>query len=147
MTYTVTVSHRGVGPVAGATVDDDLSGVLDDATFNDDATATAGSVVRDGTELHWSGDLAAGAVVTITYSVTVTGAGDREIANVVSTTDPAGSCDPDAECATTHRVPPPAGLAITGGELALGGLAAAGLLLAIGGGLALRRRREHLDVS
>ncbi|MGW9159433.1 beta strand repeat-containing protein [Microbacterium sp. NPDC055665] len=147
VTYTVTVTQRGVGPITGATVDDDLSGVLDDATFNDDATATAGSVVRDGTELHWSGDLAEGAVVTITYSVTVTGAGDREIGNVVSTADPAGSCDPDAECATAHRVPPPTGLAITGGELALGGLVAAGLLLALGGGLALRRRREHLDVS
>lgn len=147
VTYTVTVTHQGIGPVSGATVDDDLSDVLDDATFDGAATATAGSVARDGDMLHWTGDLAPGDVVTITYSVTVTAGGDGKLVNVVSTRDPAGSCDPDAVCATTHRVPPPAGLAVTGGGLAVGGLVAAGLLLAIGAAMAFRgRRRERVHV-
>ena len=42
--YTVTVTDTGQTPYTGAAVTDDLSGVLDDAAYNGDAAATAGSV-------------------------------------------------------------------------------------------------------
>jgi uncharacterized repeat protein (TIGR01451 family) len=42
--YTVTVTNSGQTPYTGATFTDPLSGVLDDATYNSNAAATAGSV-------------------------------------------------------------------------------------------------------
>jgi fimbrial isopeptide formation D2 family protein/LPXTG-motif cell wall-anchored protein len=73
-------------------ISDDLSGVLAHAVYNDDATATvvdgsAPAPVVDGDELTWSGALAVGQRVTITYSVTVNGdAGGATIANTVAGT-------------------------------------------------------------
>ena len=42
--YTVTVTDSGQTAYSGAVVTDDLSGVLDDAAYDGDATATAGSL-------------------------------------------------------------------------------------------------------
>ena len=42
--YTVTIANTGQTPYTGATVADSLAGVLDDAAYNGDAAATAGSV-------------------------------------------------------------------------------------------------------
>lgn len=55
---------------------DDLSAVISDATYNNDATAvvagqTAVAPAITGDELTWSGALAPGQSVSITYSVTV----------------------------------------------------------------------------
>ncbi|MFC7645282.1 hypothetical protein ACFQX6_35085 [Streptosporangium lutulentum] len=47
--YTVAVTNSGQTPYTGATFADALAGVLDDATYNADATATSGSV---GFALH-----------------------------------------------------------------------------------------------
>ena len=41
--YTVTVTNSGQTPYTGASFTDPLSGVLDDATYNSDASATAGT--------------------------------------------------------------------------------------------------------
>jgi uncharacterized repeat protein (TIGR01451 family)/fimbrial isopeptide formation D2 family protein/LPXTG-motif cell wall-anchored protein len=107
ITYTVRVAQRGPGAVTGASAKDDLSKVLDDATWNDDATATSGTLTRSGNTLSWSGDLAVGAVVTITYTVTVTGAGDTTLTNQVRPGDSRGECVPAPDrnpgCATTHH--------------------------------------------
>ncbi|WP_345215453.1 LPXTG cell wall anchor domain-containing protein, partial [Georgenia halophila] len=101
--YTVTVDHVGIAPVAQAVLEDDLSNVLDDATFNDDAQATAGEVAFEEPELTWAGPLEVDEEVTLTYSVTVTAEGDRHLVNVV-TTD--GQCVPaqgqDQACTTEH---------------------------------------------
>jgi uncharacterized repeat protein (TIGR01451 family)/LPXTG-motif cell wall-anchored protein len=85
VTYTITVTNSGqTGFPADhpATLTDDLSGVLDDATYDDDASSGAGV---QGTTLTWSGPLAVGATATITYSVTVKadGAGDDVLRNAV----------------------------------------------------------------
>lgn len=145
VTYTITVSQSGRGPVTGATVVDDLSDVFDDAAWNGTASTTSGNVTAEGNTLTWTGDLAVGAVVTITYSVTVTGGGDQHLANVVTTDDPSGSCDPDAVCETTHRVPPPAGgLAVTGGSVPIGAAALGALLLALGATAVMLRRRGRV---
>jgi uncharacterized repeat protein (TIGR01451 family) len=137
ITYTVTVTQRGKAAINRATVADDLSKVLDDATYNNDAKASGGAVSFVAPRLIWTGNLAIGAKVTITYSVTVTGSGDGHLANVVATPDKRGSCDTSIGCAS-------GGLASTGDNVPLK-LILAGLLLGAGGLLQLtgllRRRR------
>ena len=44
VTYTITVTNTGQTPYTGATFTDDLTGVLDDATYNGDAAVTGGTV-------------------------------------------------------------------------------------------------------
>ncbi|MGG7452990.1 hypothetical protein ACQ3HE_18990 [Plantibacter auratus] len=86
VTYTVTLTNDGLSDYstdAPATMTDDLTGVLDDASYNGDASASTGEAPRyvDGL-LRWSGELAAGGSVTITYSVTYQGSGDHELVNI-----------------------------------------------------------------
>ncbi len=105
VTYTVTVTNTGAGDYTveePVSIEDDLSGVLDDAAYNGDASNGA---VVNGDTLTWSGPLAVGESTTITYSVTVgaVGEGDDELANVVTPTGPGGECLPD-ECTTTNIV-------------------------------------------
>ncbi len=69
--YTITVTNTGQSAYTGATFTDPLTGVLDDAGYNGDATATAGSVSYASPNLTWTGNLAVGATATITFSVTV----------------------------------------------------------------------------
>ena len=69
--YTITVTNSGAIAYTGATFTDALSDVLDDASYNSDGAATAGSVSFTSPNLTWTGNLAAGAVATITFSVTV----------------------------------------------------------------------------
>jgi uncharacterized repeat protein (TIGR01451 family) len=107
ITYTVTVEHIGTADVPAAEIVDDLSAVLDDAAWNGDATASAGVVGLTGTTLTWTGDLADGDVVTITYSVTVTGDGDTTLLNTVTSSHAAGVCataaDGTEDCTTVHK--------------------------------------------
>ena len=59
--YTITVTDTGQTSYTGAVVTDDLTGVLDDAAYNGDAAATAGSVSYAAPHLTWTGNLAPGA--------------------------------------------------------------------------------------
>ena len=70
VTYTWTVANTGQTPYTGAVATDTLR-ELDDAAYNNDAVASAGSVSYASPVLTWTGDLAVGATVTITFSVTV----------------------------------------------------------------------------
>jgi uncharacterized repeat protein (TIGR01451 family) len=106
ITYTVTV--RNTGNVAyttdsPASFTDDLSRVLDDATYNGDATNGA---TVNGHTLSWSGALPVGGTVQVTYSVTVNtpDAGDHLLTNAVVPTAPGGGCDIDGTCTTTTPV-------------------------------------------
>ncbi|MCP2635559.1 DUF11 domain-containing protein, partial [Microbacterium sp. HD4P20] len=143
VTYTVTVTQRGEGAVTDAVVTDDLSGVLDDATWNGDAAASSGTVARAGNTLTWTGDLAVGQTATITYSVDVTTAGPAQLRNVVTSPDERAICDPEGVCTTQHDVPaPPPPLAVTGGTIAWTTAALGALLLLIGAAaLQMHRRR------
>ncbi|MFB8201178.1 DUF7927 domain-containing protein, partial [Kitasatospora purpeofusca] len=99
VTYTLTVTNDGTAPYPGARLTDDLTDVLDDATWNDTASATTGSTAFDPAArvLTWTGDLAVGATATITYTVTVTNTGDTYLRNTATATDsncPPGSTDP-----------------------------------------------------
>ncbi|WP_410660960.1 hypothetical protein [Amycolatopsis sp. lyj-112] len=165
VTYTVTVENTGQATVDGATFTDDLTQVLDDATFDGAAKATIGTVTYAAPKLTWTGKLAPGEKATVTYGVTLKSpaTGDHRLRNVVTSDTPGVNCPPGSanpECGTDTRVPPtpeppvkptpqppdtprPPGLAVTGSPvktmsvLALGMLAVGALLL-----LAGRRRRE-----
>jgi LPXTG-motif cell wall-anchored protein len=93
-----------------------------------------------------------GQVVTITYSVLVTGAGDKSIANVVTSPDADGTCvpapDQNPDCATKHHVDPGAAATTGGSSLASTGSDITGWVMGavalIAAGLAtvvVRRRR------
>lgn len=105
--YTVSVTNKSTvdfTDIYPATLRDDLSGVIDDADYNVDATATidganAGPVALSHSQLVWSGALGAGKTATLSYSVTLKGGGDGRVRNVawvpitVDSSDPP-SCDP-----------------------------------------------------
>lgn len=95
VTYTIIVTNNGESPYSGATVNDDLSGVLNDSVYNNDASATDGTVTYTAPTVSWTGDLAIGASVTITYSITVNDPdlGDRVMVNT-TTSDALGSTCP-----------------------------------------------------
>lgn len=101
--YTVTVTNEGPGVFtlgAPGEMTDDLSEVLDDATYNGDAAATTGTVTFNAGagQIEWSGALGVGDVATITYSVTYDDdAGDQVLLNVAClpvehAQDPTGLC-------------------------------------------------------
>jgi len=115
--YTLTVTNTGQTPYTGVSVTDPLTGVLDDAAFNNDASTSSGSVSYASPNLTWTGDLAPGATATITFSVTVNDpdTGDKSLTTTVTSAAagnncPAGGTDP--QCTTTVTVLIPA-LAIT----------------------------------
>jgi uncharacterized repeat protein (TIGR01451 family) len=125
-----------VGPATWA---DDLSAVLDDAAYSGDASATAGEVSYAQPVLTWSGPVAVGAAVTITYSVHVNEpmTGDRTMINSIVAPDSNCTCT-----ATTLVVPELAATGSNVGWLVLYGV----LMVLVGIGivfLATRRRRNR----
>ncbi|MBT1633283.1 DUF7927 domain-containing protein [Curtobacterium flaccumfaciens] len=120
VTYTVTVKNTGTVDYTTdvpASFKDDMSKVLDDATYNGDASN--GATVK-GNTLTWAGPLKAGATTKVTYSVTVNSpdTGDLKLTNVVVPTDPNGACATDGGCTTNTTVTPPAGPSVaTGGTV------------------------------
>jgi uncharacterized repeat protein (TIGR01451 family)/fimbrial isopeptide formation D2 family protein/LPXTG-motif cell wall-anchored protein len=127
VTYSVTVTNDGEVPYTStnpASFSDDLADVLDDATYNNDVAADTGEATVSGSSLSWSGALDVGDSATVTYSVTITGAGDRVLANVACT--PANGTDPAVCDDTTTNVPfieasktsdPENGAAVQAGEV------------------------------
>ena len=110
--YTVTVTDSGPTPYTGATYTDQLDGVLGDAAYNRDAAATAGRVTFASPDMTWTGDLAAGASATVTYSVTVSDpdTGDKILTNTIRSASPGSNCpaggtDPRCTATVTDLVP------------------------------------------
>ena len=106
--YTITVTNSGQAAYTGASITDSLAGVLDDAAYNGDATATAGSLSYTSPSLTWTGNLAAGATATITFSATVNNpdTGDKTLATAITSPTPASNCPasgPAAACGTASR--------------------------------------------
>jgi uncharacterized repeat protein (TIGR01451 family)/fimbrial isopeptide formation D2 family protein len=124
--YTVTVTEPAgsAAPWIDPKLTDDLSGVLDDATFvsgSQSAVSSAGTGAPDagtvvppasgGSTLSWSsGKLMPGETVTITYAVKVNSpdTGDAVLANTVTTPPGTSNCSPpstDPACSTSNPVP------------------------------------------
>ncbi len=107
--YTVTITDTGQTPYTGITVTDDLSGLLDDAAYDGDAAATAGSVAFASPDLAWAGSLTPGAAATVTFSVTVANpdTGNKVLATLVTTAAAGSNCgagSTDPACATSVPV-------------------------------------------
>ena len=92
--FTVTITDTGQTSYTGISVTDSLSGLVDDAAYDGDASATAGSVSYASPVLTWTGSLVAGAVVTVTFSVTVKAVdtGDKILGTTVSTAAAGSNC-------------------------------------------------------
>lgn len=141
VTYTLNITNTGLTDLINLTIHDDLSDVLDDATFEGTpvvSPASAGTAVLDNDELEFvfTGDILTGQQVTITYSVKVNDpdTGNHIIKNHVIAAH--SNCHPgvvdgqhtvpdDPACQTTHVV---AGLADTGANIILLTALGAGLL-------------------
>jgi ice-binding like protein/uncharacterized protein DUF11 len=107
--YTITVADTGQTSYAGAALTGSLDGVLDDASYDNDATASTGAVTFTSPNLIWTGDLFVGEVATITYSVTVNDpeTGDLALLTTVRSTTSGNNCLPgnsDARCSDSVAV-------------------------------------------
>ena len=83
--------------------------MLDDAAYNGDASATAGTASFASPNLTWTGDLAPGAAATITFSVTVNNpdTGNHILASTVTSPAAGSNCaagSTDTRCAGTVTV-------------------------------------------
>ena len=107
--YTVKLTNTGSGAFTAtnpARVFDDLTDVLDDATYNNDAAADVGATpTYAAPRISWSGPLAAGQTVTVTYSVTLKGGGDGHVRNVAFAPPGTGTNPPTPDCTTPGGVP------------------------------------------
>jgi len=110
--YTITVADTGQTSYAGVTVTDDLTSLLGDAAYNNDAAATLGAVSYAAPVLTWTGDLDPGDTATITFSVTVNNpdTGDKQLTNTVvsaavGSTCPPGAANPACTVTVTDLIP------------------------------------------
>jgi len=107
--YTVTATNTSEADVADVVVTDDLSDVLDDATFGAITESDGGNATRAGSTITWNvGTLAAGATRSITYTVTVNDdAHGVTIGNVVTGDgdEPPTECSAEEPCETEHHTP------------------------------------------
>jgi uncharacterized repeat protein (TIGR01451 family)/LPXTG-motif cell wall-anchored protein len=109
VTYTVKVTQEG-SVAADAVFDDDLSAVLDDASYDHDVAADRGKATFAAGHISWSGHLPVGQVATITYSVTVKDTdhlGDLALKNVVSSPGCEVIDGATPHCTTDHHVSRP----------------------------------------
>ncbi|MFT4286346.1 hypothetical protein [Nocardioides sp.] len=103
--YTVTATNIGDADFTAddpAVLVDDLTGVLDVADYNGDAQADSadGTISYSEPRLTWTGPLAAGKSVKLTYSVTVTGVGDDGAGRNVAFGIPPGEDADDVDTPT-----------------------------------------------
>ena len=165
ITYTVVARNTGNTDLTNVAVKDDLSGVLAHAAFvGGSASASVGAAPTVSVStLTWTGDLAVGESVTLTYRVTVNSdvteadtlvnlvVGSGENPNNPGNPSVPSTCVAGTEqgCTTTHTPTVPTGPSVhTGGEALPGGVLYAGLALLVVGAagttfvLARRSRME-----
>jgi uncharacterized repeat protein (TIGR01451 family) len=111
-TYTVTVQNQGTTAMNGLSFTDDLSDVVDDATYGNDVASSIGTATWDGSsKISWNGDLSPGQTATITYTVTMNtpDTGNKQLLNGVVGTGTGSNCTAspaiDPECRTTSPLP------------------------------------------
>ena len=94
MRFTATIANTGQTAYDSVSVTDALAGVLDDATYNNNATASRGTVVFSSPTLTWTGALPVGATATFTFTVTARNpsTGNKVMTSVVASTAPGSTC-------------------------------------------------------
>ncbi|GAA2030185.1 hypothetical protein GCM10009839_32310 [Catenulispora yoronensis] len=101
VTYTLTVTNHSGFTLTPATATDDLTTLLNSATYNGDAHASTGTISVTDKTLHWTGPLADGATATISYSVTI----GAEAAVGSTLTNAVTSAVVGAECGSGSALP------------------------------------------
>jgi fimbrial isopeptide formation D2 family protein len=115
LTYTITATDTGTAPygsqgIPQASFTDSLTGVLGDASLiSSSLNASTGTASVSGSDISWSGDLAAGQSATITYQVKVNSpdTGPHTLKNAVVSTSRGSKCPAagaPSSCATTTPV-------------------------------------------
>jgi uncharacterized repeat protein (TIGR01451 family) len=109
--YTIVATNTGESDYSDITVVDSLARVLDDAVYNDDATATAGVASYAAGTLTWTGGLPRGATVVITVSVTtdLDETDDALLVNRLSSDAVGSSCPVGPGSFDPFAAPPPPG--------------------------------------
>ncbi|MBA2891926.1 DUF11 domain-containing protein [Nonomuraea soli] len=119
ITYTVTVTNKGTAPEEDAEYVDDLTDVIDDATYLGDAKADSGKVTYAAAKLGWDGVVEPGATHRVTFSVRVhrQSSGNRVIRNVVISEGARLNCDDGKGkgCAVVYRYNPRRGAYVQAG--------------------------------
>ena len=107
VSYTVRLVNDGAGDYTAAdpaSLVDDLTGVLDDATFNGVAHSSAGpDPTYLAPRITWVGPLASGDEVRVTYEVVLKGGGDGHVRNVAWAPADPSTPGPTPDCATSPR--------------------------------------------
>ena len=112
ITYTVRAKNISRLDYPNAKFSDDLTDNLDDAVYNQDASATLGDVSYTAPRIGYLGDIPAGRTATVTYSVTVNDpiTGDGKLRNDIDVESPRSNCDADSTdpaCGVTPQVERP----------------------------------------
>ncbi|MFF9562419.1 SpaA isopeptide-forming pilin-related protein [Leifsonia sp. NPDC014704] len=104
--YQITITNTGSQAYADAQASDDLSDVLQEATYGNDAKASSGAVSYTAPLLSWKGALAAGDQATITYTATVKNpaSGDHRLVNSVTSPSRGNNCPPDSSDTTCTAI-------------------------------------------
>ncbi|MCW2289024.1 putative repeat protein (TIGR01451 family)/fimbrial isopeptide formation D2 family protein [Leucobacter luti] len=123
VTYVVTAtnnSNADFTTTSPAVVFDDLAAVLDDAAYNDDASANQpGPVSYAAPLLSWSGPLKKGESVEVKYSVTMKAGGDGTVRNVAWEPNDPTTSTPPACAAPEDGIDPDTGEACASNEVKL----------------------------
>ena len=92
--YTVTVTNTGRVDLTDLNFTAPLSDVLDDAAYNNNATATEGLVSFASGQLTWDGDLDQGQSAVIRFTVTVNNpdTGNKTLTDTITSTTPGSTC-------------------------------------------------------
>ena len=110
--YTITITNNGKGDATGVTLNDDISSILAHASYNGDVSASSGTAGYSSPNITWTGNLAAGASVTVTFSAdlaSVFPAGLTHVRNAIVVTGRGSNCPDlqatDPDCKTDTTVP------------------------------------------
>ena len=103
--YTITIANSGASQYTGASFTDPLTGVLDDAAYNNNAVASAGTVSFASPTLSWAGNVPANGTVTITYTVTVNNpdTGNKILTSTISSPSSGSNCPASSSGPAVHR--------------------------------------------
>ncbi len=110
--YTITIKNDGQGNATGVTLSDDLSSILAHATYDGNVSATSGVASYSAPTISWTGNIAAGVTVSVTFSATVDSVfndpGTFHLLNTVVVVGRGSNCaaqSTDPKCDTDTTVP------------------------------------------
>ena len=111
--YTLAITNTGQTPYTGISVAESFAEMTDDAAYDGNASATAGTLSYASPVLTWTGDLAVGATATVTFTVTVHNpdTGDKLVIITATSAAPGSGCPAGttaAPCRSTVVVLTPA---------------------------------------